>query len=62
MTTDRELIPCPFCGNEARIVDALVTFHAECLNCGATGPVSSYESGAVDCWNRRAAAEQKGNQ
>ncbi|MCO4240913.1 Lar family restriction alleviation protein [Acidovorax facilis] len=53
--TDAELEACPFCGNANAIVyDDLLTFHAGCLSCGATGSVSSYRNGAIAAWNRRA--------
>jgi len=59
-TTDRELLPCPFCGNPAQVVDDLITFHVECQVCGATGAISSYSNGAASAWNRRAAAAMAG--
>lgn len=48
------LLPCPFCGNEAHLVDDLITVHAECSSCGASGAASSYTGGATKAWNRRA--------
>lgn len=48
-----DLLPCPFCGGRAEIVDELLTFHSMCTLCGATGSVSSYLNGALDSWNRR---------
>lgn len=53
-------LPCPFCGNEPKVVDDLITFHVECSVCGSTGAVSSYESGSIEVWNRRAAIEVQG--
>ena len=48
------LLPCPFCGNANAIMyDDLLTFHVDCLSCGATGGVSSYRNGAIDAWNTR---------
>lgn len=53
---ENTLLSCPFCGNANAIVyDDLLTFHAGCLSCGATGSVSSYRNGAIAAWNRRAA-------
>ena len=48
------LLPCPFCGNANAIMyDDLLTFHVDCLSCGATGGASSYRNGAIDAWNTR---------
>jgi len=59
--TDAELEACPFCGNANAIVyDDLLTFHAGCLSCGATGSVSSYRNGAIAAWNRRAVLAKLG--
>lgn len=45
---------CPFCGNANAIMyDDLLTFHVDCLSCGATGGASSYRNGAIDAWNTR---------
>lgn len=55
-----DLKPCPFCRNEAHIVDDFITFYGQCHNCGATGAVSSYRSGAIEAWNRRAQPAQAG--
>lgn len=64
MTTDRELLPCPFCGShKVNLVDNLVIFYVECLRCCAAASPSSDATGAIHAWNRRAAAsigQQKG--
>lgn len=54
-TTDRRLLPCPFCGGPpiSREDDArLQLFNIECQDCGATGPVPGLsDTGAT--WNSR---------
>lgn len=53
--SDAELVPCPFCGSkEVNVADDLITFYGECGACGATAAYSSYRTGAVQAWNRRA--------
>lgn len=48
-------MPCPFCGSkEVNVADDLITFYGECGSCGATAAYSSYRTGAVQAWNRRA--------
>ena len=56
------LKPCPFCGGEARIIEAANGVLAECSNCySSTGMCWSREQVTID-WNRRAKpAESKSN-
>jgi len=68
MSTDKELLPCPFCG-KSRAIDLWDRFdaghiaHMHCEGCGADGPSIYSERGADDAirsarigWNTRAAA------
>ena len=53
MTDKRaEAVPCPFCGEDDFDANRL---RVECLNCGATGPDSTFHASksALDCWNTR---------
>lgn len=42
---DKDIKPCPFCGNQKTYAGALraMTFAGQCDNCGAHGPVFSYD-------------------
>ncbi len=59
----KELIPCPFCGdNEALVVANKQTEHGKeytvwCSNCGISGPASNNEQRAINMWNNRGAEE-----
>jgi Lar family restriction alleviation protein len=64
--SDIKLLPCPFCGGEARIEsngnfsDDIWFAFAACLTCKAQGPmlkgpkIEICEVQAADAWNRRA--------
>ncbi len=53
--------PCPFCGDERapeplpRWFNGSKIYHAECPCCGARGPYSSTQPGALTLWNNREA-------
>ena len=56
--SDRELLPCPFCGSF--LLEVVSNGHdsefVECQDCGASGPADVDYSAASEAWNRRAAA------
>ena len=58
MTTDRELLPCPFCGSDARndahADDCYFVLH-KALNSAPEADISLIPK-VLDAWNRRAAA------
>jgi len=53
---DGEMLPCPFCGNDASIVRHDNAFYAQCVEprCGIEGPFRKTAAGASAAWNRRA--------
>lgn len=54
--TSAELLPCPFCGSEAKLFGALHAWAVICTGCDSYGPsTSKYE--AITAWNRRAAMQ-----
>ena len=60
MTDETTLLPCPFCGGEARAVvtiepeyRSLDVLHVKCLECGAKGSESMDSCAAIEAWNRR---------
>jgi transcription elongation factor Elf1 len=47
------LIKCPFCKNDACVVDSTVYHHyVSCLKCEARGPLSDTIEEAKTAWNR----------
>jgi len=46
--------PWPGCGGEGNAPDILGFFNVQCQKCGACGPISPTEDGAIDAWNRLA--------
>lgn len=48
------LLPCPFCGGEARIIGAVGTvFWVKCTECGAETQSEITKQRAAEKWNRR---------
>jgi len=56
--TDKELLPCPFCGQVNEIVTTPYYLHGayttECQSCEAEGPAKSTRNEARQAWNTRA--------
>jgi len=46
--------PWPGCGGEGEAPDILGFFSVQCQKCGASGPISPREDGAITAWNRLA--------
>ena len=36
---DADLLPCPFCGSEAEMIDERLRFFIKCKSCGVVGPL-----------------------
>lgn len=53
--TIAELLPCPFCGGKANIVDGDIGERVECAVCGARSRYTLYKEGpsAISRWNTR---------
>lgn len=52
MSSDIKLLPCPFCGGEAR-TDSCGSHWVRCTICGARGCVESTRKEAIEQWNIR---------
>lgn len=50
--------PWPGCGGEGKAPDILGFFSVQCQKCGASGPISPREDGAIAAWNRLATPGQ----
>ena len=48
------LLPCPFCGEGADLMELFEGFCGECGNCETTGPAAGTEAAAIAAWNQRA--------
>lgn len=55
MTDTPDLLPCPFCGGEAKIfrIDGHALFCAYCVDCDTNGGHYFTEEDAIAAWNRR---------
>ena len=54
MTEKGELLPCPFCGGEARVIGVGKWRYAVCKKCTIEGPVKMDIDEARLAWNTRA--------
>lgn len=48
-----ELLPCPFCGGKAKVMQSHNPY-VICENCHVSTPMFSWKQDAVAAWNRRA--------
>ncbi len=49
------VLPCPFCGSEAKIINLIGAHFVYCEECSASKRLSNSERRAVESWNTRAA-------
>ena len=52
-----ELLPCPFCGGEARLSQPIPEQCGMCRECGTIGPMARDADAAIAAWNRRTPPE-----
>ena len=49
-----ELKPCPFCGEELKlVVEQAGMWYVRCGNCQTFGPSATEDYQAIDIWNER---------
>jgi hypothetical protein len=53
--------PCVFCSSRKVVVEHVDTFHVECRNCGAQGPLGKSWVEAEQLWNTRREAKGDGD-
>lgn len=53
-----ELLPCPFCGGEPKLMLAGNFYRIGCWDCLAVGVDKHEKSDAIAAWNRRATPAQ----
>ena len=53
-----KLLPCPFCGGEARLTAAMGETWMRCIDCNAGSEMSGSRALAIAAWNRRAPAPE----
>ena len=51
--SNKELLPCPFCGGDAEGLDHFPHVLIRCKNCGANTGLCYRLTDAIDCWNTR---------
>lgn len=49
------VLPCPFCGSEAKIINLIGAHFVYCEECSASKRLSNSERRAVESWNTRTA-------
>ena len=49
-----ELKPCPFCGGEAQLIEAMGEVWVRCTECNASAAMQNYPVDALAKWNTRA--------
>ena len=54
-TTEREVLPCPFCNSEKLILFETVgeTYRIRCDECDSYGGIGESQESAIDKWNTR---------
>jgi len=64
MNDMNELKPCPFCGAEAKLVEAtwrtITAFWIRCQDCGMNSNERRHCADVVAFWNRRVNPEKEG--
>lgn len=55
-----DLLPCPFCGDEARMVEFGRNFEVTCIGCYARGLITQDKAKAFRLWNTRATSDADG--
>ena len=49
----QKLLPCPFCGGEAEMLNGVGEYWVKCEDCNASARMSSSKGAVVKSWNER---------
>lgn len=57
-TSDKRLLPCPFCGGEAKIISFLHRYMIGCTKCGGAVMQFNTKEEVITAWNTRTPMER----
>ena len=57
-TSDKRLLPCPFCGGGAEVIETEIDWYVRCTKCSGRVQATISEQEAIRQWNTRKPMDQ----